>query len=223
VERFNRARLDRTVLNRKRVELGLLSETPVIGFVGRLVQEKGILELWQAVQRVKKCLPNLRLLMIGPLDDQKPDALTPEMAKAYGLAQSCIFTGTRHDMPELYALMDLFVLPSHRESFPRSPMEASAMGVPCIVTDIPGCREVVEHGQNGWLVPPNDVPALAEAIVKLLTDRAQARQMSETGRKIAHERFDEQLVFARAKAEYTRLLQAKGLPVPASQLELMAA
>jgi glycosyltransferase involved in cell wall biosynthesis len=117
-------------------------------------------------------------------------------------------------MPDLYALMDLFVLPSHRESFPRSPMEASAMAVPCIVTNIPGCRETVEPGRNGLLVPLGDVPALAKAMYDLLTNPEKARRMGRQGRQIALERFDERLVFARVTAEYARLLQKKGLTVP---------
>jgi glycosyltransferase involved in cell wall biosynthesis len=148
------------------------------------------------------------------MDHDKPDALTPEAAQGYGLGDACTFTGMRQDMPEFYALMDLFVLPSHRESFPRSPMEASAMGVPCIVTAVPGCRETVEHGRNGLLIPLGDVQAMAAAILELLTDRGKARRMGSEGRQLALERFDERLVFEKVKAEYARLLQEKGLPVP---------
>ena len=96
-----------------------------------------------------------------------PGTPIDEVQRQYGLEDVCVFTGERHDMPELYALMDLFVLPSHREGFPRSPMEASAMGVPSVVTDIRGCREAVQHGQNGWLVPLGDVPALVDAIERM--------------------------------------------------------
>ena len=88
------------------------------------------------------------------------------------------------------------------------------MGVPCVVTDVPGCREVVEHGQNGLLVPPGDVEALAEAITSLLTDRERARLMGESGRQMALERFNERRVFAKVKAEYARLLEEKGLALP---------
>ena len=170
LQRFNRSRVERAQLSRLRLELGLTLETPIVGFVGRLVHEKGILELLEAARLVQKQIPAVRFLLIGPLDDEKPDALRPEIAREHSLARTCIFTGFRHDMPELYALMSVFALPSHRESFPRSPMEAAAMGVPCLVSDIPGCREVVDHDQNGWLVPLGDGPALAEAIVKLLID-----------------------------------------------------
>jgi glycosyltransferase involved in cell wall biosynthesis len=111
----------------------------------------------------------------------------------------------------MYALMDLFVLPSHREGFPRAPMEASAMGIPCVVTDIRGCREAVESNVNGLLVPLHDRAALAAAIVALLRDRALAAQMGAAGRQMAETRFDEELVFGRVKAEYARLVAHKGL------------
>lgn len=209
LSRFDPARLDPIHLAHKRAELGLSAKTPVVGFVGRLVREKGILELLEAAQIVRRQIPGLRLLIIGPIDSDKTDALTPAIAAEYGLHEVCLFTGLRHDMPELYSLMDLFALPSHREGFPRAPMEASAMGVPCIVTDIRGCRETVEPGRNGLLTPLGDAPALAAAITELLTDRAKAEAMGRRGRVLALERFDEQAVFNRVKAEYARLVQSK--------------
>ncbi len=214
VGRFDRARLDTQVLQCKRRELGIPDNAPVIGFVGRLVSEKGILELWRAAQTVRQQQPRVRLLIIGPIDHDKPDALKPESAHDYGLGDICLFTGLRQDMPDLYALMDVFVLPSHREGFPRSLMEASAMGVPCVATNIRGCREVVEQDRNGWLVPLGDVPALADAIVEVLTDNEKARRMGEAGRRLALQRFDEQRVFQIVKAEYCRLLKQKGLTPP---------
>jgi glycosyltransferase involved in cell wall biosynthesis len=214
VQRFNRSALDPVTLELTRRELGLPPGGPVVGFVGRLVAEKGILELLTAARIVLEEVPTARFLIIGPIDPEKPDALTPDIAHEYGVADACTFAGMRHDMPELYALMHVFALPSHRESFPRSPMEASAMGVPCVVTDIPGCRETVEHGRNGFLVPLGDVQALAGAVLDLLTDRPRAHRMGTEGRRIALERFDERLVFEKVKAEYARLLREKGLPVP---------
>ena len=88
------------------------------------------------------------------------------------------------------------------------------MGVPCIVTDVRGCRETVEHDRNGFLVPVGDVQALANAILALLNDPERARRMGEAGRQKAREDFDERRVFARVKATYARLLREKGLSVP---------
>jgi glycosyltransferase involved in cell wall biosynthesis len=193
---------------------GLSATTPVVGFVGRLVEEKGLLELFAAARMVRERVPCVRFLLVGPVDDQKPDALTPSFAEKYGIADICVFAGMRQDMPELYALMDVCVLPSHREGFPRSPMEASAMEVPSVVTDIRGCREAVEHGRNGLLVAPGDIQALANAIVELLTDKEKAQQMGRVGRRMALERFDERLVFEKVKTEYARLLKEKGISAP---------
>lgn len=215
VSRFDRACVDHDSIAQHRAEFGISSRAPVIGLVGRLVEEKGILELLQAAAEVLQHFPDTLFLIIGRIDSDKPDAIRPEVAQDYGVEEACVFTGMRRDMPELYALMDVFVLPSHRESFPRSPMEASAMKVPCVVTDIPGCRETVEHRQNGLLVPLGDVQALAEAILDLLSDQEEARRMGAEGRRMALERFDEHVVFERVKAEYARLLEEKGLPVPA--------
>lgn len=223
VRRFDRTRLDAHLLAQKRRELGLPPIRPVVGFVGRLVTEKGILELLQAARIVVQRIPEVRFLIIGRIDREKPDALTPEVARDYGVADICVFTGMRQDMPELYALMDVFVLPSHREGFPRSPMEASAMGVPCVVTDIRGCRETVDHNLNGLLVPLGDVQALAGAVIEILTDRETARRMGEEGRRMALERFDERRVFEKVKAEYARLLQAKGLTLSEPKIEVKEA
>ena len=155
--------------------------------------------------------PEARFVLIGPLDREKPDAVTPALAQELGIGHACIFTGMREDMPDLYALMHVFVLPSHREGFPRAPMEASAMGVPCVVTDIRGCREAVVDNENGLLTPLGDIDALARAIGDLLTNQAKARRLGQAGRRLALERFDEQEVFATVKSEYARLLAEKNL------------
>ena len=211
VRQFDRERLCAGELESVRKQLGIDSTRPVIGFVGRLVREKGILDLFGAMRLVRAQLPDAQLLVIGPTDTDKPDAVAPEMAKDYGLDDGCVFAGLRTDMPLLYGLMDVFVLPSSREGFPRAPMEASAMGLPSVLTDIPGCREVVEHGRNGLLVPVGSPSALAAAISTLLTHRDLAERMARAGRQKALESFDEERVFAVVQAAYGRLLLAKGI------------
>ncbi len=181
VTRFDRRRLSDASLQALREEIGLEADSRVVGFVGRLVEEKGILDLLEAAKSVAATVPEARFLIVGPYDED--------------------------DIPELYALMDVLVLPSYREGFPRAPMEASAMGVPAVVTDIRGCRETVEPGVNGLLVPVGDVDALARALIELLTDEPRRRRMGEAGRAIAEERFDEQKVFERVLEEYERLLR----------------
>lgn len=207
VARFDRRRLSDDALEALREDIDLGEGTPVVGFVGRLVEEKGILDLLEAAKSVAASVPDVQFLIVGPYDDEKPDALGPDVADRYGLADRCRFLGMRDDMPELYALMDVLVLPSYREGFPRAPMEASAMGVPAVVTDIRGCREAVEPGVNGLLFPAGDSAALASALIELLGDDERRAAMGAAGRTMAEERFDEQKVFARVLQEYERLLR----------------
>lgn len=211
VVRFNRARIDERILAQKREELQLAAGGPVVGFVGRLVRDKGILELLQAVRVIRETNPEVRFLFIGMVDQAKADVLTPTIAEEYGVADVCVFAGHREDMPDLYALMDIFVLPSHREAFPRSLMEAAAMALPCVVTNVRGCRTVVEDGRNGLHVPLGDVSALTKAILYLLNHPEETRRMGEQGYQMAQERFDERTVFQTVKSEYLRLLKEKDI------------
>lgn len=217
IAKFDPARVAAEEVALRRQEMGLSITTKVVGFVGRLVREKGLLELLAAAGMVVERVPGVRFLIIGPVDYAKQDAITPDVAREYGVADVCVFTGMRQDTPELYGLMDVFVLPSHREGFSLVLAEASAMGVPVIATNIRGCREAVEHRRNGLLVPPGDAEALADAIVHLLTHPDEARQMGQTGRAFAVDRFDERKVFERVASEYARLLRAKGQTAPESR------
>ncbi|GIW00311.1 glycosyltransferase family 4 protein [Roseiflexus sp.] len=218
IRRFDRSRVDPAHLAHIRQSLRLLPDVPVIGFVGRLVAEKGVIELARAVQQVQSHFGPVTLLIVGGVDRDKADALTPETIQAAAGAATCVFAGIRQDMPEMYALMDIFALPSYREGFPRAPMEASAMGIPCVVTDVRGCREAVEHGRNGFLTPLRDVDALAHALVQLLQDESLRATMGDAGRRMALERFDEQQIFQRVIGAYRHLLHKKGLPTPESTI-----
>lgn len=211
VRRFDRAAVPADRLARLRAELGLSAGTPVVGFVGRLVAEKGLVEFFEAIASLRPAHPNLRVLLVGPIDHDMADSLGPDAAARAGIADITVFAGYRGDMPDLYALMTLLVLPSHREGLPRAPMEASSMGVPTVATAIRGCREVVRPGENGYLVPVRDPAALAEAIDRILRDPPLAARLGARAREIALAEFDEQIVFGRVAAAYRRLLKAKGL------------
>lgn len=213
--RFDPDRISHAAVQRKRAEVGLPKEAQVVGFVGRLTaRRKGFLDFLAAGRQVVQRLPNIRFLIVGDADYGKPDAAQPAAAKNYGIEDHCLFLGRRpnEELPALYTLMDVLVLPSLFEGLPRAVMEASAMRVPAVATDVKGNREAIEHGRNGLLVPLGDVQSLSNAIVELLTDREKARCMGEEGHRMALERFDEQLVFEKVKSEYTRLLVEKGLP-----------
>jgi glycosyltransferase involved in cell wall biosynthesis len=168
-------------------------------------------ELLAAARIVLAGAPGARFLFVGGTDSDKADRLTSEVARDAGLHHACVFAGLRQDMPEMYGVMDVFVLPSYREGFPRAPLEASAMKVPCVVTDVRGCRQAVTDGGNGLVVPLGDVPALARAILSILTRPGLAHRLGVEGRRRALREFDERSVFATVLAEYARLLQEKGL------------
>jgi glycosyltransferase involved in cell wall biosynthesis len=116
----------------------------------------------------------------------------------------------RDDVERLYPAMDLYVLASYREGFPRSAMEAAAMGLPVVATDIRGCRQVVDHGVNGLLVPVRDALALATAIGELVGDETRRRALGAAARTKALAEFDDRRQVAITLAVYDRLLAARG-------------
>ena len=211
VRRFDPAAVPQQRVQQLRRQFGLADDALVVGFVGRLVEEKGILELLEAVANLRQKHPRMRLLVVGPVDSDKPDHLDASAAARAGIADITLFAGYRDDMPELYALMTVLVLPSHREALPRSPMEAASMGVPTIASAIRGCREVVRPEESGLLVPVRDAKAIAAALDRMLSDPALTARMGARARAIALAEFDEQIIFGRVVEVYRRLLTAKGL------------
>lgn len=200
----------------KRAQYGIPEGVKVVGFVGRFTIEKGFVSFLKASREIVSRFKDVRFLIIGGVDADKKDAVSPSLSQELGVAEYCRFVGLQPNagLPGLYALMDVLVLPSNREGLPRCVIEAAAMGVPAVVTDVKGNREVVEHGRNGLLVPFGDIDALAGAILDVVTDTTKARAMGEEGRRIARERFDEQVVFKKVMREYSRLLADKGFHVP---------
>ena len=125
------------------------------------------------------------------------------------------FLGTRDDVDALYRGMDLFVLASHREGFPRSAMEAAAMGLPVVATDIRGCRQVVDDGVTGRLVPARSVGDLAAALCGLIAEPSTRARMGAAGIVRARAEFDQRRVIDQTLRTYERLMTARGLVLPA--------
>ncbi len=189
--------------------LGLGPEHRVVGMVARFVAEKGCLDLLRAAQVVRARVPQARFVFVGPVEPWRKDALHPGIVDEMGLSGVAHFLGHRTDVADLYAAMDVLALPSHREGFPRAPMEAAALGVPCVATDIRGCRQTVEDGVTGRLVPPHDPQALAEALSELLQDDSRRLACGRAARRKALAEFDERQVFARVLTSYDRLLSGR--------------
>lgn len=200
-------REDRDALRRRH---GVRPGERVVGFVGRLVREKGVEELVAALAG----RPGLHLWLIGP-DERgaKGDALRPA---ALAAAPNVRWLGLQRDMPPLYAALDVSVLPSWREGFPRSLLEAAAMGRPSVATRIRGCREAVADGGTGLLVPVRDPRALGAAAEALAGDPARCRRMGRAARLRAEALFDEEAVFERIVRAY------REIPLPAPPLPLRA-
>lgn len=192
---------------RVRAELGVADDEVLVGAVGRLVWEKGLAEVFAAAVSLRAIRPQVRVVVVGPSDDEKADGLQPSDVARATADGGVSFLGRRTDVADLYAAMDVYVLASHREGFPRSAMEAVAMGLPIVTTDARGCREVVVHERTGLRVPVGDAVALTDAIALLADDPARRHAMGRAGVDLARERFDQQVVIDRTLATYDRLLR----------------
>jgi len=196
-----------------REAFGIKKEDKVVGFAGRIVREKGIEELVKAVAVVKERVPSVKLLIVGDTLGSDRDAGAKEIIKRVitenDLKENVIFAGLRNDMPQVYALLDVFVLPSYREGMPRSILEAMACGKPVVATDIRGSREEVVDGTTGKIVPPGEVKPLAFAIRAILTDKEMALKMGSAGRKSVEAEFNEEMVLDKEMEIYKRLSAGK--------------
>ncbi|MGH9075311.1 MAG: glycosyltransferase family 4 protein, partial [Acidimicrobiales bacterium] len=169
LSRFDPGRVGPEVRARERAALGVGPDAVVIGAVGRLVWEKGYAELFAAARMLRTIAPGAVVVVTGPSDPAKADGLGPrDLARAE--ADGVRVLGFRPDVEGCYAAMDGYVLASHREGFPRSAMEAAAMGLPVVATDIRGCRQVVDDGVTGFLVPARDPERLSSALARLAVD-----------------------------------------------------
>jgi glycosyltransferase involved in cell wall biosynthesis len=215
LERFDPTRFTDAEVEAARKELG--AEGPddvVVGAVGRLVREKGYPELFRAAAALRADHPTLQVAVIGPDDDDKVDGLDAG-DRARAAVAGVRFLGHRADVDALYPGMDLLVLPTHREGFPRAPMEAAAFGVPVVATDIRGCRQAVDHDVTGLLVPAHNPDALARAIARLADDRALRARLGAAARAKAVRDFDQLRCVDLTAGTYARLLARVGRAAPA--------
>lgn len=193
--------------------LGISPEDRIIGFTGRLVREKGIGELVQALNRLKKDIAGLKLLVIGDTLESDRDKSAKkwinDMITENGLENDIVLAGFREDLARFYGIMDVFVLPSYREGMPRSILEAMAAGRPVVATNIRGCREEVIDGVTGRLVPVKDSASLAEAIKEILSNKELAIKMGRTAMEVARENFNEKAVLDKEVRVYRELIDEK--------------
>jgi glycosyltransferase involved in cell wall biosynthesis len=189
--------------------LGIPADALVIGMCGRFVAEKGFPEFLAAGRALLEKHPSLHLLAIGHrlTSERAGDTWTPERS---GLPEGRLTVlQDRDDLPELYHCMDVNVLPSHREGFPRVLMEGAACGLAQVATSIRGCRQTVEHERTGALVPVRDAEALVRVLDELLADAARRERYGRAAREKAEREFDQRVVFRKVAACYAELITRK--------------
>ena len=188
-----------------RASLGIAEGEVVACVVGRLVLEKGYGEVFAAAEMLRKRGVRVRWLVAGPRDDSKSDAVD-DGSIARAADSGVLFLGHRDDMPDVYAASDLFVLASYREGLPQAAMEAAAMSLPVVATDVRGCRQVVDDGRTGMLVPVRDGDALATAVATLSDSPERRSAMGTASRAKALREFDEQATIEQILTCYAALL-----------------
>lgn len=175
-------------------------------FVGRVVRDKGIIELVQAFERICSEIQHVRLVLVGPFENNV-DPVPEKTIQRIGENPAIITTGelTGIDLLAWYAASDCFILPSYREGFPNTVIEAGAMGLPSIVTDINGSREIITDGINGLIVPPRDADALYNAMCKILDDNCFRESVASVCREMIASRFEEGKVRAHLLIFYSEI------------------
>jgi glycosyltransferase involved in cell wall biosynthesis len=173
-------------------------------FIGRLLKEKGIFEFLSAAKNVKEQCPDCEFTILGSSDTSSPNALSTDILQYYMDEGIVNYPGQVNNVAEWINETSVFVLPSYREGVPRSSQEAMAVGRPILTTDVPGCRETVVEGVNGFLVPAFDVEKLAEKMIWFIENPNQIESMGLASRKMAEEKFDVHKV-------NTRMLEIMGL------------
>ena len=179
---------------------------PIVVLVARLLWDKGVGEFMEAARMLKGRGVKARFVIVGEPDSENRacvDHVTLEAWRTEGVVE---LWGFRSDIPQVFAEATIACLPSYREGLPKSLLEAMAAGVPCVTTDVPGCREAVRDGDNGLLVPVKNASALADALEDLLVNPDLAKKMGERGRQRLEQEFSERHVNDSTLALYREML-----------------
>ena len=171
----------------------------------RLLRDKGIYEFVEAARRLSG--RGYEFLVAGEADPGNPAAVPRSEVEDWQRAGLVQVLGHVDDMPTLFRSVDLVVLPSYREGLPRALVEAAACALPLVTTDVPGCREVVDDGVNGLLVPVRDPGALTRAIERMRAEPKLAQLFGQKARQKAIERFDQKAIVEATLSTYAELLE----------------
>jgi glycosyltransferase involved in cell wall biosynthesis len=206
--RFNASNFNEDQQNSLRNTLSISSDAKVLLFVGRITPDKGVRELILAFSRIKNDGSNAHLILIGPFDSDS--GVSNSISQNEIIAMPELHLIGYSDCPEQYmSISDILCLPSYREGFGTVVIEAAAMGVPTVGSDIYGLTDAVVHGESGVLVPPEDVDALYKGISLLLSDQLLCKKMGQSAKERAEKLFSADRVNDGVVKEYHRLLQDK--------------
>ncbi len=201
---FNPLAIDPGAGLRTRSAYGIPEAALVIGFIGRIVRDKGMIELAGAWRLLSAEFPELHLLLVGPFEPQDP--IPPDTERVLREDPRVHLVGTQWDVTKFYAAMDIFCLPTYREGFPVVVLEAGAMALPCVSTKVPGCVDAIVDEVTGILAAPRDSLALASALRRYLKNPELRRQHGAAARHRTLREFDPSSMQAALLAEYERLL-----------------
>ncbi|MBF0426640.1 MAG: glycosyltransferase family 4 protein [Magnetococcales bacterium] len=178
------------------------SGEPVVTMVSRMLWDKGVAEFVAAAGQLKARHPGWRFLLVGSPDPHNPTTVPVAQLRAWHASGIVEWLGEREDIPAVLAGSHVAVLPSYREGFPKSLLEAAACGRAIVATDVPGCRHLVQDGCNGLLVPREDASALAVAIERLGDDAGWRQRLGSAGRRMVEEHFSQAVVIRQTLALY---------------------
>lgn len=193
-------------------KLKIFSDDFVFIFVGRLVGDKGINELVKAFQKMKEGTRrrNAKLLLVGSLESEL-DPLKPDTLQEIETNPNILAVGFQKDVRPYFAISDALVFPSYREGFPNVVMQAGAMELPCIVSDINGCNEIIIEGENGTIIPVKNSEAIYDAMCRFVNDENYYNRLKSCSRQMIQTRYEQQLVWDALLEEYKMLLVERGL------------
>ena len=204
VNKFSPESVSISQRNDLKEELDLASDDIVLIFVGRMVRDKGINELITAFKKLSAINTNLKLLLVGPYEEDL-DPISPDARQEINTNPSIIAAGWQEDVRPYFAISDLLVFPSYREGFPNVVLQAGAMGLPSIVSNINGCNEIVQEGVNGLIIPVKSADAIQKAVQRLLDDSMLRQSMSDRARAVIVDQFDQKMVWEAILNEYKQL------------------
>lgn len=193
-----------TAAKKLRENYNLNENHTVFCFVGRIVKDKGIDELLAAFEEIKEINKNIRLYLVGPFEDEL-DPVSAASKKTIKDNNEVICTGFQNDIRPYLAISDVFIFPSYREGFPNVVLQAGCLELPCIVTDINGCNEVIENGVNGITVSPKNKDDLKSAMLELMNDKNKRSRFSKISRSKIMRDYNQNYIWSELLKEYQAL------------------